>query len=577
MAKQRVHGTRRIWLPAAAMGMLALLISVRLVQVQVLEHDHYAAQAEAELQGSSTEFARRGTVLDRHGNVLAASVDSWDIYVNSRAWANASDAEEASIELGSVLGRDPAELRAHVLESGLIDVIIARDVPYAEGRALLDEQPPGIIALPNTRRIHPEGDLAAGLLGVFGADNSGLSGLEASLNEGLQGEPGHAIFERDTSGEPIPYGRYVATDPVPGKDVVLTIDRYLQRLAEDTLAEAMERHRASGGTIVIMEPNTGELLALASEPAIDFSTLDLDDPDQIGLLRNRAVTDLYEPGSVMKVITAAAAIDAGVVSPWTTYTDTGVTRIDGVPIRNWDYRVYGEQTMTGVLQHSINTGAVLMADLLGPDRFHAYLESFGFGSATGIELSGEAEGVFRRVGDPGWTSVDLATQSFGQAISVTPIQMTAAFAATINGGELLAPRLVKAYISANGEREETAREVIGNPISAETSDAIRQMLAEVVNPDWFSVAQPQDYYAGGKSGTADVPVPNGSDDDTQVASFMGFAPVDSPKAVILVKLDNNLDLLTGTQAAGPIFADLVDKTLRYLNVPPDAEKYTEAR
>jgi stage V sporulation protein D (sporulation-specific penicillin-binding protein) len=566
MAKKRGTGTRRIWLPAIAMGLFAMLIRYRLFEIQVLEHDRYAAQAEAELQGSSTQFARRGAILDRNGHVFAASVDTWDIYVNARSWADEGNALRASTRLSTLTGQDPAAIRGRVLESGLIDVIVARDVSYADGRALLDERLPGIIALPNTDRVHAHGDLAAGLIGVFGVDNVGLSGIEASLNDVLQGSPGRALFERDTSGE-----------PVPGKDVVLTIDRFLQRLVEDTLASAVQRHEASGGTIIIMDPSTAEILALATMPSLKFSSLNLLDPAQVGMMRNRAVTDMYEPGSVMKVITAAAAIDAGMVSPGTTYVDTGVTNISGVDIRNWDYNVYGEQTMTGVLQHSINTGAIYMADMLGPERFHAYIDAFGFGHTTGIELSGEATGIYRTPDDPGWSPVDLATQSFGQAISVTPLQMTNAFAATINGGRLLEPRLVKAYVSASGERTDTTPAILGQPISAQTSATLRRMLEETVDPGWYHPAQPQRYTAGGKSGTANVPIPNGSYDDTQVASFIGFAPVHDPRIVILVKLDDNRDRLTGTQAAGPIFAELVDAALSYLNVIPDAARYTEAR
>ena len=577
MANQRVLGTRRIWLPGVVMGLLAAVIVARLVELQVIEHERYAEQAREELQGSSTELARRGAIVDRNGHAFATSVDTWDIYVNVQAWTDPDAADRAANELAPAIGRDPGELKHEVLESGLIDTIVARGVDYETGRDLIDEHPPGVIALPNTTRVHPEGDLAAGLIGIFGMDNVGLSGIEAGLNDELHGQPGQAIFERDTAGEPIPFGQYVATESIPGKDIVLTIDRYLQRLAEQTLAEAIERHEAAGGTVVMMEPDTGEVLAMANEPSLKFSNLNLLEPGQVELMRNPAVTDMYEPGSVMKVITAAAALDAGMINPDTTYTDTGSVDIYDVSIRNWDYRTYGEETMTGVLQHSINTGSVFMADLLGADRFHSYLDAFGFSEPTGSELPGEASGFFRRPDDPGWSPVDLATQSFGQGINVTPLQMTSAFAATINGGKLLQSRFVKAHVNPNGEREDARPNVIGEPISEQTSATMRRMLEDVVHPDWHSVAEPQYYRAGGKSGTANIPVPGEEYDDAQVASYIGFAPVDDPKIVILVKLDDNADRLTGTQAAGPVFAELVDASLSYLNVPPDAAQYTEAR
>lgn len=577
MSRKRVHGARRVWLPAVVMGLFALAIVARLVQVQVIDHDHYAERAEAELSGSSVIYAERGALLDRNGHVLATSIDTWDIYVNSRAWRDDVDALEASAVLGAALERDPATLRQDVRNTDLIDVIVARDVPFDVGLEIVEQQLPGVIALRNTNRVHPEDDLASGLLGITGTENDGLSGVEASLNGRLDGTPGRAIYERDTSGEPIPYGQYVATEPEAGDDVVLTIDRYLQQLAEETLAEAVTDHRAKGGAIIIMDPGTGELLALAEQPTIRYSELNLDDPSQTPLLRNRTATDLYEPGSVMKVVTAAAAIDADVVSPNTMYEDDGTTEIYDTTIRNWNRLSYGTVTMTEVLQHSINTGAVFMAEQLGAGRFHDYMDAFGFGQATGVGLPGEAEGIFREPGDPGWTEVDLATQSFGQAISVTPLQMTTAIAATINGGYLLQPRIVDAYVDSSGQRREIEPIVRGRPITEETSRAVQQMLEDVIYPGWDHQARPELYTAGGKSGTANVPIPNGTYAETQVASFVGFAPADDPEILILVKLDENADQLTGTQAAGPVFAKLVDKTLGYMNVPPDGARVSEGR
>lgn len=574
MAHERATRTRRVWLPAAGFALFSLVVFARLVQVQVLDHEQYAARARNELLDSNELYARRGAILDRNGNVLSISVDTWDIYVVARTWKDDHDALPAAAALGEALGEDPQSLIATVRESGAVDVLVARDVPYETGRDLLDLGVRGVIALPNTARSYPEGDVAASILGVLGQDNIGLAGVEAAYNDLLQGQPGRVVYERDTTGDPIPLGRFVTREPVPGHDLVLTIDRYLQRLAEQTLAQAVKEHEAKGGTIIVMDPSTGEILAMASMPALQYSQLDYSDPNVTDLMRNRAVSDLYEPGSVMKVITAAAAIDAGVVTPDTTYVDNGTAWIYDVPIRNWDYNVYGEQTMTGVLQHSINTGAVFMAERLGKDAFHAYLEAFGFGQPTGIDLLGEATGIIRAPGDADWSPVDLATQSFGQSMAVTPIQMVTAIAAAINGGQLLRPHIVKATVAPDGTRYDVRPEVLGTPISSTTSATIRDMLGQVVFPGGWHPAQPQRYSAGGKSGTANVPIPNGYD-DTQVASFVGFAPLNDPAILVYVKLDENADLLTGTVAAGPIFARLVDQVLTYLNVPPDGERYVE--
>lgn len=564
-----------MWMPAIAFALFAALVLARLAQLQVLDHRTYANQAKTEQAGQTTIFARRGAVLDRNGNALAVSTDTWDVYVNSVAWRNETRARKASEQLSARLRLSSLDLRDRVTHS-TGDVLIRRDVDYETGRDILRDGIPGVVMLPNSSRTNPEGDTGASLLGFIGQDNVGLAGIEASFNDTLMGRPGRAIFERDTTGEPIPFGQYIASDPVPGQDVVLTIDRYLQQLAERRLAEAMKLHRAQGGAIIIMDPASGEILALATAPGIKYTTLNLNDPAQVELMKNPAVTDVYEPGSVMKVVTAAAAIDRGAVTPDSTYIDNGIALIYDVPIKNWDDNVYGVQSMTGVLQHSINTGAIYMQQRLEavePGAFQRYLSAFGFDRPTGIDLSGEAIGIMRRPTDADWSPVDLATQAFGQSISVTPMQMINAIATAINGGNLMRPHIVKAYVSPGGRRTEIKPEIVGRAISAETSATIRNMLYAVLNPEGRShPGKPRDYTAGGKSGTANVPI-WGKYDDRQVASFVGFAPLENPRIVILVKLDQNQDLLTGTAAAGPIFSKLADEALHYLNVRPDAARY----
>ena len=567
MAHQQATRTRRVWPPAIVLGTFAAVVLARLVHVQILEHDRYAAEARSALHTSDTVFASRGSILDRNGFPLALSADTWDLYASSRVWRNAESARLGSEAIAQATGLDAARLREAVWTSELVDVLIAHDVPYRTGKALLDANVPGLVGLPNTERVYPAGDLAVSVIGITGRENTGLTGIEAWYDEELQGTPGRVIFERDTTGSPIPYGETFTTPPVPGPDIILTVDRRLQAAAQRALAEAVAEHDATGGSIIMMDPQTGEILALATQPDLTFSALDLSDPAQVELLRNRAVSDIYEPGSVMKVITAAAAIDAGLVTPETEYHDTGVVSVFGVPIQNWNADVYGKQTMTGVLQHSINTGAVFMVEKLGVDLFHGYLDAFGFGKPTGIDLTGEAAGLVRRPHDPDWSPVDLATQSFGQAISVTPIQVASAFAAAINGGRLLQPRLVAALILPDGTRLDLETQVTGQPISPETSATIRRMLGDVVNPGWYHPGQPRSYTAGGKSGTANIPT-DGGYAEAQIVSFAGFAPLDEPRILILVKIDENEDLLAGTAAAAPVFAALAQEALSYLNIPP---------
>ncbi|WBL35431.1 penicillin-binding protein 2 [Tepidiforma flava] len=573
MTIQKARPSRRVWLPALFLGLFGAVLAARLVQLQVLQHEAYAAQARSELLGSSTIYARRGAILDRNGGVLATSVDTWDVYLNTRAWRT-PETRAAVLEKVSAITRIPRPaIEARLAASGAVETRIAIDLDFELGRQLIEADLPGVVLLPNTARVHPEGDLAAAVLGFTGLDNTGLAGIEAFYNDILQGKAGKAVYERDTLGDPIPYGQYVATEPVPGDDLVLTIDRYLQRLAEEMLAAAVKEHRASGGSIIVMDPANGEILANATLPSVRFSTLEQDlesASEEKSPFKNIAVTDTYEPGSVMKVVTAAAAIDAGVVTPDTTYVDNGVVDVEGVLLKNWDDGVYGTQTMTGVLQHSINSGAVFMQQKLGTRLFQSYLDAFGFGKPTGIDLPGEASGFFRRPEDPGYSPVDVATQSFGQSISVTPVQMMQAIAACINGGNLITPHVVKARIRPDGSRIEVQPAVVRRVISQAASDAVRRMMGEVVtqDPDGWG-RNPARYTAGGKSGTANIPVWGTYTDDQQIVSFMGFAPLENPRILVLVRLDQNRNLLTGTQAAGPIFARYVDEALRYLGVPPE--------
>ncbi len=574
MALQRATTMVRAWLPAGLLAIFAAVLLGRLVQLQILDHESYSEAARSELDGSTTVYERRGAILDRNGNVLAMTVDTWDVYVNKNIWL--IDGAGRAELLASLLDTSGPQILAALEAAPGINVRVAEDVSAETGDLIDAAAIPGVTLDLNFARYYPEGDLAAGLLGLIGADNTGLAGLELTYDDVLRGEPGRAFFERDTAGEPIPFGRFLATEPKPGQDLILTIDRRLQRLAESTLAEAVRDHEAAGGDIILMDPNDGSVLAVATLPSLRFSTLDLSDESQLDLLRIRSVSDLYEPGSVMKAVTAAAAIDQGVITPDTTYVDTGSVTEADVTITNWENNIYGEQTMTGVLQNSINTGSVFIARKLGERLFHRYLDAFGFGRPTNIDLPGEASGIFRTPKDRGYSSVDMLTQSFGQSISVTPFQIMAAYSAIINGGSLVRPHVVQAVVSPEGTYQQLPPDINGHPISEATSATMREMLRAVIEPGFHHPGKPRNYTAGGKSGTANVPIPNGYD-DTQIASFIGFSPADNPQILVLVKLDRNQDFLTGTQAAAPIFADLVDEALLYLAVEPDDVRYAGAR
>ncbi|MGB2696064.1 MAG: penicillin-binding protein 2 [Dehalococcoidia bacterium] len=540
-------------------------IVVRLVQVQILNHDSYAAQANAEHEHQATIRAPRGAILDRNGYPLATTIEAFDIYIDPRSWENDAVALSGAAEVAPLLKRDAGELIAATRAQEQGDYLAAASASASVGLKLLEEPVVGVRPVERSGRSYPEGDLASLLLGFIGRDQQGLAGVEADFDKELGGVPGTVYFERDGLGNPIPFGRRLIEKPTEGGDLQLTIDRYIQKLAEDALANSVKQHKASGGTVIVMDPRTGEILAMASRPSFKVNKLDLNDPKQAELYRNRAVTDVYEPGSLMKLVTMSAAIDSGLVTPNSTYYDDGSAEMGGVTIRNWDLSSHGTTSATQILQYSLNTGAVWLASLLGEQRFYQYVQSFGFGEPTHIGLGGETGGLVRSYQDEGWCRCDLATNSFGQGIAATPLQMITAAAALVNDGVLMRPYIVKEVAGPEGRREFEPVPV-RRAVSQETAHTLTQMMNAVVEGLGYDhPAHVPGYHIGGKTGTSTFVDKSGT-----IASFIGFAPLDNPRFIMLVKIDEPKDARLGSVVAAPIFGEIAPKILAYLGVPPDA-------
>lgn len=563
MARRTHRVTWRLTVLMLALLIAALGVVVRLVQVQVFDHNYYEAEARDEHEQTSVVHATRGAILDRNGYPLVTTMKTFDVYIDPRVWANDADALVGASVVAPLLGREAAELIGAVRQQAAGDYIAARQVDAEAGLQILEKGPPGVQPVETSSRFHPEGDLASSLLGFTGRDETGLTGLEADYDHELGGVPGLVYVERDGRGQPIPLGRKVGSQPKAGGDLQLTIDRYIQSLVEQKLDATIEKNTASGATIIVMDPKTGEILALASRPSFQFSKLNLDDASQADLYRNRPVTDLYEPGSVMKTITMATAIDLGLVNPDTTYFDGGQAEVEGgSPIKNWDFSAHGTTTMTQVLQYSLNTGAVWVARQIGADRLYDSFKRFGFGEPTGIGLGGEAAGIVRTNQEDGWYPVDLATNAFGQGIDMTPIQMITAMASLVNGGQLMRPYIVKEVSGPDGPRTYEPV-VVRRTVSEETSRTLVQMMEAVVDGQPGHLAQVPGYHVGGKTGTTTFP----GKIDT-IASFVGFAPVEDPAFIMLVRIDSPRDSLGGVIAA-PVFSDIAPKILSYLGVQPE--------
>mgnify|MGYP000586757650 CR=1 FL=1 len=563
----RGHASWRIWLVIAGLLLGLVLISGRLGQLQVSEHAEYAQRARLLRTADTLLPGRRGAILDANGAPLAMSVDSYNVMVEKRAWQDRSKALAAARQLTALAGGSPEAMVEQVLSSPAFETEVARGLDYERALAVRRLGLEGVRLVPDGRRIYPEGSLAAQLIGVVGRDGAGLSGLEADLDAVLRGHPGRMSWERDTSGQGMFWSGWQEVPASAGADVVLTIDRYLQRVVEQALDQAIKEHRARGGTVVVMDARTGAVLALASRPTFDLTSPNFQDPQQVALFRNPAVTDPYEPGSVFKVITTAAAIDSGVATPNTYWYDSGVAVVGNARIYNWDFSANGPQTVTQMLTKSLNTGAVWLAQRLGAQRFYDYVHRFGFGEPTGIGLGGEAAGQVRWPGDPQWSEMDLATNSFGQGISVTPIQMAAALAAIANEGKLMRPYVVKAIVTPEGVRE-TQPQVVRQAISPEAARTVLEMMGAVAEKIPSSLLNVPGYRVGGKTGTANL-VANGTyKPDAYISSFAGIVPLDDPRLVVLVKIDEPQDVPWGTVVAAPVFAQVAREAMVYYRVPP---------
>lgn len=539
----------------------------RLTYIQVIKHAEYARQAEQEHWSKEPIAPQRGTIEDRNGYPLSLSIATYRVYWDTKQGGQGEEARAAARALVPLLGRSEADIMSTISKSGQAKVLLTKGIPYDAGRKIAGMFLKGVSLEVELQRAYPESSMAAALLGFVGKDHQGLAGLEADLQGELAGIPGTLVFERDSIGNPIPLGISKITPSQNGADVILTIDRFIQYLTERELDNALKTQNASGGTIIVMEPSTGAILAMASRPTFDLSQLDLSKQLQMELYRNRAVTDLYEPGSTFKLITMAAALDEGLVTPDTTYYDGGPINKYGWTIDTWNGKHYGTESMTQLLQHSNNVGAVWVSDRLGADKFYKYVARFGFDLPTNVGLSGESPGMVRSSGEPGWSPIDLATNSFGQGLGATPLQMITAVSAIVNNGKLMRPYVVKEVVGEN-ERRTFQPVVVRQVIREETAAKLRTMMNAAAEKGESKAAIVPGYHIGGKTGTASISAQGGYTSKGTIASFVGFAPLDDPKFVILVKIDEPQNSPWGSLVASPVFSSLTRQILAYMQVPP---------
>ena len=531
----------------------------RLAWLQVVKRGELAQLAERQYSRTVVLHAQRGPIVDRHGTALATSMPTESLFVQPRG---VGDPVRVTARLSPIIGVPQAEVHA-ALTSSRQFVWLRRKLPPAVAAEVRALREPGLGFLPEPLRLYPNRELAAHLVGFEGVQG-GLEGVERAFNAELAGTPGKALVGRDALGREVT-GQHVLQTPQPGQGVMLTIDRTIQYIAEREIDAAYRRTDAKAAMAVVLEPRTGDVLAVAIRPTFNPNTF-LEVPNDHW--RNRAVTDPFEPGSTFKVILGAAALEEGVVRPDDRiYGENGSITLAKTTIHDW--KKYGWLTFSEVLQNSSNVGSIKVGLALGRDRYHRYMSAFGFGASTGVGLPGESRGVLR---DPQrWSLLSLPTMSIGQEVSVTALQMVAAVGAVANGGTLMQPRLVRATFDAEGrEVRRFDPRAVRQVISPETARTLTRILVRVVDAGTGHNAAIAGYEVAGKTGTAQKldPATRRYSRASGVLSFVGWVPADEPRLVMLVMLDEPKNGHWGSEAAAPIFSAIGREVLRYLEVPP---------
>jgi cell division protein FtsI (penicillin-binding protein 3) len=554
---------RRLLQVFAMLAAWGIVVVFRLVQVQLMRYDHYVVRAQRQQERTLALSPVRGSILDARGRVLAESVAGESIYADPQAIADPKKAAKALAAVHGI-GLSAKEIEAKLRNDGSF-AWIARQLPLEVAAKVRALALPGVYFLEGHRRSYPRASLAANVVGYVGVDGNGLAGIEHSFDDPVSGTPGKVTLLKDARKGVYLVGGDGANRPRDGHHVVLTIDSVVQFIAERALQQAVARHRAQAGSVIVMDPNDGSILAMASVPTFDPNRF-RDFP--AANWRNRSVQDFFEPGSTFKVITAAAGLEEGLVTPSQVIDcGNGEITIANVTIGEHDDHRYGLLSFEEVMFRSSNVGTVRVGLELGESRLNEWTRRFGFGAKSGITLPGESPGMLRS--PERWSDVSPASISIGQEIGVTPLQIVRAVSAVATGGVLVAPRIVERVVDEEGEvvaRPETvgSRRVM----SEKTAAVLNEILKGVVSRGTGSNAALAEHVVAGKTGTAQKAGRGGYAAGRYVGSFVGYVPADKPRLTILVVIDEPRGEHYGGAIAAPVFREIAEASLRYLGVPP---------
>lgn len=558
---------RLTWVFLLASLIFVILIG-RLAWIQFVHGEEWKEKAEEVRMRDVPVDARRGSIMDRNGNELVTSISVDSIYVIPRHVRNP---DHAARQLSTILEMDEDKLYKKLTKKSSFEWI-KRKVDPKVSRRVKDLEIPGIRTVEENKRYYLHDGLVSHVLGFTGIDNQGLLGLEKSYDQELRGKPGRIVVEHDAMGREAPEALHDYIKPVPGNNLILTIDETIQYFAERELDKVVSTYNPKLAVAIVMDPGSGEILAMANRPTFNPNNW-TEVPKEIWD-RNPAIWYNYEPGSTFKIITASSALEVGVVKPDDQFFDPGYIKVADRNIRCWKAGGHGSQTFEEVVQNSCNPGFVEVGLNLGIERFYKYIKDYGFGKPTGINLPGEAQGIM--IPEKQATNLNIATMAIGQSIAVTPIQLITAVSGAVNGGKLMKPYLVKEITDAEGKTvKKNEPKVVRRIISPETSAELRMLLEKVVSKGTGRNAFVEGYRVGGKTGTAQVVGNGGYAQGKYVASFAGFAPAGDPQVAILVMIaEPKGGVYYGGQVAAPVFQAIARDTLRYLGIPetPGLEK-----
>lgn len=543
---------------------LFFLVVCRLFYWQIVRAEELSDMGAAQYDAFVKVPATRGEIRTSDGFPIATNKISYLLFAQPK---EIKDKEKTSILLASALETDKASISA-ILASDKLWVPIQAGLNNTKKEAIEKLALRGIGFDQHSVRFYPEASMAATLIGFVGKDSlgedKGYFGLEGFYDRQLRGKVGSAIQVRDALGKPIISKTAATTKAIDGRSLVLSIDRAVQFMVETKLKEGIEKYQAAGGMVGIIEPKTGNVIALATYPSFDQRNFQEYAPE---LYRNPFVSNLFEPGSTFKALVMAAGLDAKVVTPATQCpVCTKPLEISGYTIKTWNDTYHKNISMIDVIRYSDNTGMVYVQRSLGLERMLSYLYKFGIGDLTNIDLQGEVAPAWHE--RETWYELDAATASFGQGITVTPIELLTGFAAIANEGNRMEPHIVTKIETPDGETISIQPKIVEKPITSATAKVMTEILVNAVSNGEAKWAKPKGYRIAGKTGTAQIPIAGHYDPNKTIASFIGFAPADNPKFAMLVIVDRPVTSIYGSETAAPIFFDIAKDLLTYYNIPP---------